>query len=375
MRRIFAVLLSSALLLAMATFPAEAAETPTFEDYTIEYSDVDTFTSDADIASGYAKEGNVTIANNVVTVAGNGSKNGLLCKTGLAGITAIEVVLKVTGGNTDVAFTNSVLTHAALGIQLSSTSYSIYGSLSSASSWLNSTKIASGSVSSSGTVTILYIADTANSQAFISVNGTVHTIALSATNSLPQTSINNATTNFSAVKIMTTSTSTSSKVEVSSIKVGTASTVSIEQTGSHGVEIMVKNHYATVYSVDLSFGDFAFTYTPADATTSAKWEGNDGENNLISVINRSNAAVRVNVTSEMNADLNGVTLKMNADLNGVTFEWDGALTAVLASAEGLATPESLSLTATIGGTPGRSYVSDGKTQTKIGSIKITVRPA
>lgn len=370
-RRIFAVLLSSALLLAMATFPAEAAEKPTFEDYTIKYTDVDTFTSEADIdlVQQHYTAGSVTFSNNVANVAGDGSTKGHLIKKNLANVSAIEVTLTVTSGATDIAFANSAWQHATVGVRITknsgifsqSTVYGVYGNIES------NLQISSGTVSSSSsavTVTIQLIVDSANNQAIISVNGALTVIDLVASSTLPQTSINNLTTGLSAVKIMTTSSSTTSKVEVSSIKVGTATISSIEQTGSHGVEVMVKNHYATVYSVDLSFGDFAFTYTPADATTSAKWEGNDGENNLISVINRSNAPVRVNVTSEM-----------NADLNGVTFEWDGALTAVLASAEGLATPESFSLTATIGGTPGSSYVSDGKTQTKIGSIKITVRAA
>lgn len=370
-RRIFAILLSSALLLAMATFPAEAAVKPAFGDYTIEYSDVDTFTSNADIASGYYTEGSVTIANNVAKIAGDGSTYGLLGKTGLSGVTAVEVVLKVTSGVTKVSFTNSGFSSYAAGVSITKgttrTSYSVYGDLTKSS-------VASGNIGAyfagAQTVTIQLIVDATNGQAFISVNGTVTTLDLEAPTSMSQTAIDNLLHYFSTIKIMTNSKASSDTAEITSIKVGTATppetaeTPSIEQTGSCGVNMTVKRNYATVYSVDFSFGDFAFTYTPQEGETPAKWEGNDGTNNAISVTNRSNAPVRVDVTPVM-----------NNDLNGVDFVWSGALSGTLASAEGLAEPASYSVTATISGTPGSSYVQDGKTQNKIGSITVTVRAA
>jgi len=367
-RRIFAILLSSALLLAMATFPAEAAVKPAFGDYTIEYSDVDTFTGNADIASGYYTEGSVTIANNVAKIAGDGSKYGLLGKTGLSGVTAVEVVLKVTSGITKVSFTNSSFSSYAAGVSITKgttrTSYSVYGDLTQSS-------VASGNIGSyfagAQTVTIQLIVDATNGQAFVSVNGTVQLLDLDSPTSMSQTAIDNLLHYFSTIKIMTNSKSSSDTAEIQSIKVGTATPPAApeppanEKTGGYNVGLTVHNTYRTVYSVDFSFGNFAFTYIPEDGETPAKWEGNDGTNNVIAVTNRSNAPVRIDVTPTM-----------NANLNGVTFRWDGALSAVLASAYGRDTPESFAVTATIGGTPGNSYVADGVTANVIGNVKVVV---
>ena len=342
MRKLFAILVASALLAALSIVPASA-------EYIVDYTTTHTFASEADLGD-LAPEGNVTVSDNAAVIAAG----GYMLKTFAASAySAMEIRMTVSAGTTTVRLGKT--SSSSFNFEITPTTYKVGTDKISNGSYQRT--ILSGE--HTGEVVISYIIDKENNKAVFTVNGDEYLLDAVVTESsavplVGATQLNNSFTNWEGFGIFAVGGSAS----ISSIKVGRLTT---EKTGSHNVGLTVHNTYRTVYSVDFSFGNFAFTYIPEDGETPARWEGNDGTNNVIAVTNRSNAPVQIDVTPTM-----------NAELNGVTFQWDGALSTVLASAYGLDTPETYAVTATIGGTPDNSYVADGVTANVIGNVKVVV---
>lgn len=139
-------------------------------------------------------------------------------------------------------------------------------------------------------------------------------------------------------------------------------------------EIDVNARYKTVskapasYSVDLAWSDMTFTYTREETLTwnakdhsyksrsSGKWDKTKG---IITVTNHSNVDVQVTITYTPQEDtgitgtLRNGTKKLKA---GKVGDYEGA--------------DSMTATLTISGKPADTL---GKEETKIGSLKITIR--
>lgn len=360
MRKTFAALLVSVLIFVMAMISVNAAIIYT-GDWTA------TYTWDAVPANsaGYLVEqgsGSVTAATdaegtNVINVTGT---NARFAKNGLTAPTATEVELDVVSGSATISW-NKTYAGNALHVRVyANGDYHIVNGHHT----ISTGNVASGTYTGEK-VTVTMCMDSTYVQ--ITVNGTVHEILRSG--------LAYFATDYNVLQVMTFA--ADSEANVYSFKIGAAA-LPPPQTSNSPVSVVVNRTYdeETVYSIELTFGNFDFTYTPAKYenydpvthqylnVTPAAWEGNDGVNNVIHVTNRSNAAVQVDVTCYIHSNLNGVTI-----------DWDGDLSKTLASALNRNKPDSLMVTATVGGEPNKNYIDDGSTRNRIGAITVTVVPA
>lgn len=364
-RKKIAALLAVVLLTAMAGLTVHAASTLY---YTFNY----TFETADDLSDVSYAGVTVNTTDKVAELVTGGN----LYKGFKVGIDAVEVELSVKRGSSTVRFTTEVTRSVnCFQVKVTPTGYTIYAENPAAGA--NARTVKTGT--HDGSVVISYFVDAANNKVSFTVNGEKTDLAVEVGNkAMTETTIANSVTNFSCVMIQADATTGDGPhTTVTAVRVGPL-TNPPPQTSNSPVSIKVHRTYgeATVYSIDLTYGNFDFTYTPAKYenydpethqylnVTPAAWEGNDGVNNVICVTNRSNAAVQVDVTCYINSNLNGVTL-----------DWDGDLNKTLASALDLKKPDSLMVTATVGGEPNKNYIDDGSTRNRIGAITVTVVPA
>lgn len=328
MRKIFAILLSTALLMALAIVPTSAAyRTPAASDV------------NEAVPSGGEK---------TFEVDGNYA----------------EVNFTLTEGKISVCFGNT-LTVDTLNVTFEYVSdtevnYHIRGK--------SSQTIQNNLTTDSNVITVS--AMVVGTDVIVNVNGAEKVIALS-TGAIAGTPID---TGFVGVKVLGKSRidDTPGTATINTFAQGTA-LASIED-GTTDVEIGVKPTITPdeYLEVTIVAGEFNFVYTPetyrwdADANeyvidVPSSWAGNDGANNIITVTNLSSVAVDVEVTSTVLANTDGVTFALD--------KTEETLAAASVDSE-----PSVVITGTIGGVPGTSYEAseDGTVLTNIGTITVSV---
>lgn len=352
MRKIFAILLSTALLMALAIVPTSAAETTVFKaDYTTDY----TWDAKPENAAGYLSEGTVELATDGASIDVTGA-GGRFAKRDLAGKTAFKAVLSATGTVT-VSATGAGYQGACLKVELADGTYRILDNVSAK---------ANGTYTAGEDVTVEIMFDATNT--YVVVNGTAH-LFVTATD-LPSFNAFAAAGSQTPVAVFQVQTVEGASANVKSYSVGTA-TASLKG-GSENVDVIVNptEEKEDYIEITLVMGAFDFTYTPetyrwdADANqyvvdVAAEWEGNDDSNNAITVTNLSSIAVKVEVTTTVAANTDGVTFALSA-----TEDTLDAATAELV--------DSVTITGEIGGTPGESYTDDGLALNTIGTITVAV---
>jgi len=365
MQKILAALLS--VLLLSTTFVLSAGAV-----HTLYYHDNYYFETADDLANVASENATVNTTDKVAELVAGGN----VYKSFLTGINAVEVELSVKRGSTTVRFTGATVSSNCFQVKVTPTGYTIYAENPAAGA-VDRT-VASGT--HDGDVTVAYFVDAANDQVTFTVNGVETVLPVAVGNfKMTATTIANSVTNFNCVGIFADAIAGDGPhTTVTAVRIGPL-VLPPSQSSSKPIEVMLHKtvNDATVYSIELVFGNFDFTYTPARYenydpvthqylnVTPAAWEGNDGVNNVIYVTNRSNAAVQVDVTHNM-----------NKNLHGVTFDMDGELSKTLASALDRKEPDTLMVTATVGGEPDEDhYVTDGKTPNRIGTIIVGVYPA
>lgn len=364
MQKILAALLS--VLLLSTTFALSAGA-----EHTLYYHDNYYFETADDLANVASENVTVNTTDKVAEMAASAH----LYKGFEIGIDTVEVELSVKRGSSTVRFSNGTVSNC-FQVKVTPTDYTIYAENPAAGSYDRT--VASGT--HDGDVTVAYFVDAANDQVTFTVNGVETVLPVAVGNfKMTETTIANSVTNFNCVGIFADAIAGDGPhTTVTAVRIGPL-VLPPSQSSSKPIEVMLHKtvNDATVYSIELVFGNFDFTYTPARYenydpvthqylnVTPAAWEGNDGVNNVIYVTNRSNAAVQVDVVHNM-----------NKNLHGVTFDMDGELSKTLASALDRKEPDTLVVTATVGGEPDEDhYVTDGKTLNRIGTIIVGVYPA
>ena len=340
MRKIFAILLSTALLMALAIVPANAAFKT---DYTNTYA--------IDSTDGYFVEGTVTAEDGYIAVSGAAAR---LATDNNLTVTATSVTLKVTAGAVYVNWQKNYSGTGSFNVLLNADgTYRVYyGALSVTSN------IATGEFDASQNVTVSLAMDATT--AVVTVNNTEHEIDIET--AAPEL------VNFNCFQVYTNQDATA-VAEVYEFKTGTA-LASIED-GSTDVEIGVKPTITPedYLEVTIVAGEFNFVYTPE----TYRWDAEANEyvvdvpsswdqtTDTIVVTNLSSVAVDVEVTSTVAANTDGVTFSLD-----VTEDTLAAATAEL--------EDSVTITGTIGGVPGSSYETseDGSVLTNIGTITVNV---
>lgn len=127
----------------------------------------------------------------------------------------------------------------------------------------------------------------------------------------------------------------------------------------------------TVYSVDITWGNMAFTYTDAkegtwnpethsyDGAAEASWQANAADGDKITFTNHSNAGVTASLTYEASTGFDGIT----GTFDTASVELKTAVGTTVANA-----PEK-TVTLTLSGALGSNTTAG----TKIGTVKVTLR--
>lgn len=346
MRKLFAILVASALLAALAIVPANAGYVAT---YTETLTDLGTVT---DPAAPIAK----------APAAGAGKA------------TATEVVLAVTAGAATIRFTTGG-SSSCFQVKVSSdgtyrvcTDNPNYGA--------NGRVVANGQWEDEITVAY-YIdidAEKGTNQVVFVVNGTETVLPLVVNTDasqgavMPATNINNSTAAYNQCGVFADA--AAANITVKSIKFGTVENTLV-QSGNKDVTVTVNPSTEVVapteYLVDIAFGDFAFTYEVVNYV--------DDEGNLINAAGDWTATTDTIVVTNNTETTNGDgTVWVTASyapvadaVPGVTFELDNT------AANELAPTEDVTITGTIGGAP--EDTENEITAVKLGTITVVVDSA
>lgn len=349
MRKLFALLVASALLAAMAIVPANAAITGT---YTVEYN--------AENVPGFDGGTSATTGGEVLaTIAGTQYLAKLLPTANSA---ATEVVLSVTAGDATISFTTSAQTSSCLQVKVNADgTYAV--------------RVPAGNVASGeytgDEVTVSYFIDAVNSRAIFVVNGNEHIVtadSAAGSGTVGSTNYANSTGDYALLKISGTA---GTAATVKSIKFGPSFENTVIQSGDKDVTVTVDptNQDATPATKDvtIAFGDFAFTYTVTNKVNPSNGEILESEGSWSATTD----TVEITNNTTPNYEGENVTVWATASyapvanaVPGVSFTLDNT------DANELGAGEDVTITGTISGTP--TNVKNGVSAVVLGTITVVV---
>ena len=358
MRKLFALLVASALLAALAIVPAGAA-------YVVDYTTTHTFASEEDLGD-LAPEGNVTVSDNAAVIAAG----GYMLKAFEANTyNAMEITMTVEGGTTTVRLGKT--SSSSFNFEITPTTYK--AGTDKISNGAYQRTILSGE--HTGEVVISYIIDKTNNKAIFTVNGDEYVLDAvvtpdedtgSAVPLIGATQLGNSFTNWEGFGIFAVGGSAS----VSSIKVGAAvSTIVQEDDKDVTVTVNPTNQEATPATKDvtIAFGDFAFTYTVTNKVNPGNGEVLESEGSW----SATSDTVQITNNTVANYDGEDVTVWATASyapvadaVPGVTFDLNNT------NANELGSGEEVTITGTISGTP--TNVKDAANAVVLGTITVVV---
>lgn len=212
-RKLFAILLSAVLLMALAIVPANAA-------YTTNYTDTHTF----ETSLGSLNKAGTNVTVNTTDKVAELASSAILCKVASSVPTAAEVELSVKRGYSTVKFTNVSWAGDCFQVKVNADgTYVIYSGNPALGTAARTVK--SGTYT--GNAKVAYYVDSANDRVVFSVNGEETTLNLVVgQNALTDAVIATSTTNFVVFGVFADGTSgTGAHTTISSIKTGTATYV------------------------------------------------------------------------------------------------------------------------------------------------------
>ncbi|MBE6621582.1 MAG: hypothetical protein E7630_01370 [Ruminococcaceae bacterium] len=355
MRKLFAILVASALLAALAIVPTSAA-------YVIDYTTTHTFASQADLGD-LAPEGNVTVSDNAAVIAAN----GYMLKAFTANTyNAMELQMTVTAGSVSIRMGKT--SSASFQVKFTATDYTIYTDNPAAGAFQRTVKTASYTDS----IVFSYVIDKISNKAIFTVNGE-ETVLNAVVTDAEATPLVNAGpldvsfTNWAGFGIFADGTANAS---VSSIKLGAAvSTIVQESDKDVTVTVDPTNQDATPATKDvtIAFGDFAFTYTVTNKVNPSNGEVLESEGTWSATTDT------VQITNNTVAGYEGENVTVWATASyapvanavpGVSFDLDNT------NANELGSGEDVTITGTLSGTP--TNVKDAAVAVVLGTITVVV---
>lgn len=366
MRKLLAILLSSAMLMAMAILPANAATTTAdfAEKYLMSDEAIQALISNTNNGDGWRGDvgGTVTFADGLAQIP----TSGRLLRLESTNYIAAEVKLTVNRGATTVLYTAN-FAGASLNVVINADgTYAI--KRNAAENVVNG----SGTYTAGSAVTVRMAVDAVNSLAVVTVSymdgedlvEKVTPIDLSTFDATIATRVKTGLTELHVIADATEG-DTAPHTTVEYIEI---TNMNNKETATGNVTVTVNPVVVTetVYAVDIEFGDFTFVYTPASQgewnADELKYEnasagGWDKTGDTVTITNRSNASVWVQATYAPVTE--GDTL---FSLSG-----DAATAAVeLASAAINNEATATTVTGTVNGTPAFTGTQ------KIGTITVTI---